>query len=193
MILTNLGQIAMQATDVMLMGRLGPNALAAGGLGSNLYFAPMIFGLGLMLATSPMMATELGRKRHSVRDLRRTVRQGLWLAILVCIPIWLFLWQAETVLLWMGQDPSSRGRPAFMYAGCNGRRLPFYGYIVLRSFISALERPGWALAVVFAAVALNVRSPGASCSAVSVSRQWASPAPAWRRRWQACSCSPAWR
>ena len=73
MVLTNLGQTAMTATDVMMMGLLGPKTLAAGALGSNLYFMLMIFGLGLMLATSPMMATELGRKRHSVRDIRRTV------------------------------------------------------------------------------------------------------------------------
>ena len=33
--------------------------------------------------------------------------------------------------------------------------LPFYGYLVLRSFISALERPGWALVIVFFAVAFN--------------------------------------
>lgn len=59
MVLTNLGQTAMTATDVMMMGRLGPDTLAAGALGANLYFMPLIFGLGLMLATSPMMATEL--------------------------------------------------------------------------------------------------------------------------------------
>ena len=80
MILTNLGQTAMTATDVLMMGRLGPDALAAGSLGANLYFMPLIFGLGLMTAASPMIATELGRQRHSVRDVRRTVRQGLWLA-----------------------------------------------------------------------------------------------------------------
>ncbi|TGR60275.1 MATE family efflux transporter, partial [bacterium M00.F.Ca.ET.194.01.1.1] len=72
MVLTNLGQTAMTATDVMMMGRLGPDTLAAGALGSNLYFMPLIFGLGLMLATSPMMATELGRRRHSVRRRSRT-------------------------------------------------------------------------------------------------------------------------
>ena len=33
--------------------------------------------------------------------------------------------------------------------------LPFYFYIVLRSFISALERPGWALVIMFVAVAFN--------------------------------------
>lgn len=49
MVLTNLGQTAMTATDVMMMGRLGPNALAAGALGANLYFMVLIFGMGLVL------------------------------------------------------------------------------------------------------------------------------------------------
>ncbi|EBU7498230.1 MATE family efflux transporter, partial [Salmonella enterica subsp. enterica serovar Typhi] len=65
MILTNLAQVAMTATDVAIIGRLGPDSLAAGALGSNLYFAPLILGLGLAYATSPMIAAELGRKKHS--------------------------------------------------------------------------------------------------------------------------------
>ncbi len=156
MVLTNLGQTAMTATDVMMMGRLGPQALAAGALGSNLYFMPLIFGLGLMLATSPMVATELGRMRHSVRDLRRTVRQGLWLAVLAALPIWLFLWHGEAVLLAMGQEPALAHQAGVYLRWLQWAVLPFYGYIVLRSFISALERPGWALVIVFAAVAGNV-------------------------------------
>jgi len=155
MVLTNLGQTAMTATDVMMMGRLGPQTLAAGALGSNLYFMLMIFGLGLMLATSPMMAAELGRKRHSVRDIRRTVRQGLWQAVLVSLPIWLVLWHGEALLLAMGQEPELAHRAGVYLHWLQWAVLPFYGYIVLRSFISALERPGWALVIVFAAVAAN--------------------------------------
>ncbi|MFC5583629.1 MATE family efflux transporter [Nitratireductor kimnyeongensis] len=156
MVLTNLAQIAMTTTDVMMMGRLGPEALAAGTLGYNLYFAPLIFGLGLLLATSPMIASALGRKLHSLRDVRRTVRQGLWLAIAVSIPIWLLLWQAERVLLWMGQDPSLAGVAGSYVRTLQWAALPFFGYIVLRSFISALERPGWALTIMFLMVAFNV-------------------------------------
>ncbi|QDC01935.1 MATE family efflux transporter [Mesorhizobium sp. 8] len=155
MVLTNLGQTAMTATDVMMMGRLGPAKLAAGALGSNLYFMLMIFGLGLMLATSPMMATELGRKRHSVRDIRRTVRQGLWQAVLVAIPIWLILWHGEALLLLMGQEPDLAHLAGIYLHWLQWAVLPFYGYIILRSFISALERPGWALVIVFLAVAAN--------------------------------------
>ncbi len=156
MILTNLGQTAMTATDVLMMGRLGSDALAAGSLGSNLYFLPLIFGLGLMNAASPMIATELGRKRHSVRDVRRTVRQGLWIAIMVAIPIWFALWHAEAILLAMGQEPKLAVLAGSYVRALQWAVLPFYGYIVLRSFISALERPGWALAVVFFAVGFNV-------------------------------------
>lgn len=155
MILTNLAQTAMTATDVMIIGRLGPDALAAGALGSNLYFAPLIFGLGLMYATSPMMAAELGRKAHSVRDVRRTVRQGLWLAVIIVIPIWILLWNAEAILLAMGQEPRLAEQAGIYVRHLQWAVLPFYGYIVLRSFISALERPGWALAIMAVAVAVN--------------------------------------
>lgn len=156
MVLTNLGQTAMTATDVMMMGRLGSGTLAAGALGTNLYFMVFIFGLGLMLATSPMMATELGRRRHSVRDIRRTVRQGLWQAVLVAIPIWVFLWHGEAILLALGQEPALAREAGIYLHWLQWALLPFYGYIVLRSFISALERPGWALVIVFIAVACNV-------------------------------------
>ncbi|WP_412033078.1 MATE family efflux transporter [Nitratireductor aquimarinus] len=156
MVLTNLAQNAMTTTDVMMMGRLGPDALAAGTLGYNLYFAPLIFGLGLLLATSPMMATALGRKLHAVRDVRRTVRQGLWLAIALSLPIWLLLWQSESILLWMGQDPELARIAGSYVRTLQWAALPFFGYIILRSFISALERPGWALGIMFVMVAFNV-------------------------------------
>lgn len=156
MILTNLAQTAMTATDVMMMGRLGADALAAGTLGSNIYFAPMVFGLGLILATSPMIARELGRRATSVRDVRRTVRQGMWAGLFVAVPIWLLLWRTEAILLAMGQDPALSAQAGSYMRALQWALLPFYWYIVLRSFTSALERPGWALVVMVVAVTFNI-------------------------------------
>jgi len=155
MVLTNLGQTAMTTTDVMMMGWLGADVLAAGALGPSLYFAPQIFGLGLVTAASPMISSELGRNRHSVRDVRRTVRQAMWMAVAWAIPLWLLLWQAEPILLAMGQDPHLAGMAADYMHAMQWAALPFYWYIVLRSFISALERPGWALVIVVCAVVFN--------------------------------------
>ena len=156
MVLTNLAQTAMTVTDVMILGRVDADTLAAGALGSNLYFAPMIFGLGLMLATIPMMARAIGHNRHSVRDLRRTVRQGLWAAVFVSIPIWLLLWYGEEILLLLGQEPKLAAAAGAYLHTLQWGLLPFFFYIVLRSFITTLERPGWATVVAFVAVGFNL-------------------------------------
>jgi MATE family, multidrug efflux pump len=155
LILTNLAQTAMTTTDVMMLGWRGPATLAAGSLGLNLYFAPMIFGVGLMIATSPMLATERGKLRHSVRDLRRTVRQGLWIAVGVCIPAWILLWNAETLLAAMGEEKRLAAEAGIYVRWLEWAMLPFYWYIVLRSFVTALERPTWALVIGLVAVGFN--------------------------------------
>ncbi len=145
----------MTATDVVMMGWLGPDALAAGALGANLYFATMIFGLGLTTATAPMIARELGRKGHSVRDVRRTVRQGMWLAVAIAVPMWLLLWHTEQILLAMDQDPVLSVQAGRYVRALQWSILPFFFFLVLRSFISALERPQWALAVGVGGVVFN--------------------------------------
>ena len=75
LILANLTMALIQATDVLLMGRLGARPLAASALGLNLNFAFSLICLGLVTASSPMIATALGRPTG---DLDPTVaEQGL--------------------------------------------------------------------------------------------------------------------
>ncbi|MGO4707027.1 MATE family efflux transporter [Microvirga sp. 2MCAF38] len=156
LVLTNVAQNALMTTDVILMGRLGSDALAAGALGTNLYFAFLIFGIGLMSATSPLIAEELGRKRHSVRDVRRTVRQGLWCAVMVAIPIWIVTWNGERILLAIGQEANLAREAGAYIRALQWSLLPFLFYLVLRSFLAALERPGWALVIGILAVPINL-------------------------------------
>lgn len=155
LILTNLAQIALATTDVIMMGWLGPESLAAGALGANLNFAFLIFGIGLVTATSPLIAIELGRKRHSVRDVRRSVRQGLWAAVAFAVPAWTILWQAETILLALGQEPRLAAMAASYLHTFQWSILPFLFYLVLRNFVAALERPLVALWIGAATVVVN--------------------------------------
>jgi MATE family multidrug resistance protein len=145
MILTNLAQTAPTTIDVVMLGWLGPAALAAGALGTNLYFAFLIFGIGLVTAVSAMAARLIGAKRHTVREVRRTVRQGLWSAVAISLPIWAILWHAEPILLALGQEPGLADAAGAYMRALQWAILPFLGYIVLRSFIAALERPLWGL------------------------------------------------
>ncbi|MDQ4136232.1 MAG: MATE family efflux transporter, partial [Pseudomonadota bacterium] len=135
-VLTNLAQNALLTTDVMLMGWLGPDALAAGALATNLYHAVLIFGIGLVSATSPLVAEELGRRRHAVREVRRTVRQGLWSAATISVPIWLVAWNGEEILLAIGQEPGLAAAAGAYIRALMWSVLPFLFYLVLRSYLA---------------------------------------------------------
>jgi MATE family multidrug resistance protein len=153
--LTNLLQTAMTTTDVALIGRLGPNELAAAALATNLFFACLLFSIGVVTATSPMIARELGRNRFSVRDVRRTFRQGMWMAVAISLPVWALLWHAETILIWLGQEPHLSAEAGLYMRALQWSLLPFLWYIIVRSLISALERPLAALWVGVIAVIVN--------------------------------------
>ncbi|MHB2167711.1 MATE family efflux transporter [Alsobacter sp. R-9] len=155
MILTNLAQTGMTATDVLMMGRLGPQAVAAGALGANLYFAVLIFGIGVMSATSAMIAAERGRNRYAVREVRRTVRQGLWASVMVSLPSWVVLWNGEAIMLLLGQEPALAAMAGAYLRTLMLSMLPFLAYLVLRSFVAALERPRWALVACVIALVFN--------------------------------------
>lgn len=155
MILTNLVQIALGTTDVVLLGWLGPDALAAGALVTNLYIAFMIFGVGLLTAVTAMVARELGQNRYAVREVRRTVRQGFYSAVAITVPIWVVLWNTEPILLALGQEPRLAADAEIYMRAYQWALLPFLLYLVLRSFMAALERPNWALVIGAIAFAVN--------------------------------------
>ena len=157
-ILTNLAQIAIGTTDTLMMGWLGPQELAAGTLGANLFFAVLILGMGLVMATSPMMAQVLGRGRHSVRECRRIARQGLWLSVIFSLPCWLLLWNAEAILVLLGQKAELAHIAGAYVRTLQWSLLPALWLIVLRSFISALERPRAGMVITWLAVILHVGS-----------------------------------
>ncbi len=155
LILTNIAQSLIHATDVVLLGWVGPRTLAAGTLGVNIYFAFLIFGIGLVTAAAPMIAKEIGERRHSVRDVRRTVRQAMWAATAIAIPVWILLWNTKAILVAIGQEPALAADAQIFVRALQWGYLPYLFYLILRSFISGLEKPLWSLIVGLAAVVFN--------------------------------------
>ena len=155
LILANLTQQAIQATDVLLMGRLGATQLAAATLALNLTFTFNIFLLGLITASSPMMATALGQRFNAVRDVRRTFRAGLWLIAIAMPPYWLILWHVGDIMRAFGQSAelASQGQTFLRaYMWCTA---PWLLFQLLRSFVAALERPRVVLWLSLGGIGLN--------------------------------------
>ncbi|AEG48121.1 MATE efflux family protein [Sphingobium chlorophenolicum L-1] len=156
MIAGNIAWAGIAATDLLLLGRLGASAVASGALAINLFNALLIFGMGLVTAAAPLIATERGRRRHSVRDVRRTVHQTLRAAALFVLPAWALLWESEAILLLMGQEADLARQAGELMRGLQWALLPFLGFTTLRNFIAALERPVWGLIIMVCAIPFNV-------------------------------------
>jgi MATE family multidrug resistance protein len=155
LVLTNVAQALINATDTVLLGWAGASTLAAGALGINLYFVPLVLGTGLIMAVSPVLAKEIGARSHSVRDVRRSVRQAMWLAAAFSIPAWILLWHAKVIFLLLGQNPLLAENAGRLLHALQWGLLPALWYLVLRSFVVALERPLWSMIVVAVTILLN--------------------------------------
>ena len=156
MIAGNIAWSAIAASDLLLLGRRGAESVAAGALAINLFHAFLIFGMGLVTAASPLIASERGRRRHSVRDVRRTVHQTLRAALFFVIPTWVLLWQCEAIMRALGQQPDLARGAGDLMRGLQWALLPFLGFTTLRNFIAALERPVWGLFIMLAAIPINI-------------------------------------
>lgn len=151
--LTQLGQIAITTTDILVLGHLGARELAAASLGNALYWPCFLFGMGLASATSPLVAQALGA--HRPRDARRAAQQGLIAAFLIALPLLLVLVNVGRILVAIGQD-AGLAADAQRFVNLLALGLPFaIGFIALRSFTTAFGRTRPVLLVTLLAVALN--------------------------------------
>ena len=85
LVLTQLIQILVHTTEVLLLSRLGPAPLAAATLAAALFHTGMMFGIGVASATAPLIAQAKGARQP--RQIRRIVRQGLWVTLAITLPL----------------------------------------------------------------------------------------------------------
>lgn len=133
-----LAQIAINATDVLMIGRLGAEKLAASVLAFNLYMLMWFFGMGIIQAVIPLAAQARGRR--DLRQLRRVVRMGLWVAFLYCVPALVVLHFAEEVLVFLGQDPALAELAGGYMDWLKWTIVPGLVMFALRAFLTVMEK-----------------------------------------------------
>ncbi|MGN7160915.1 MATE family efflux transporter [Sphingomonas sp. SAFR-052] len=143
----NLLQMAVYAVDVVFVARLGEVELAAATLGVYIYSVILFAMSGLVGAAAPIIAAELGRSRHAVREVRRSFRMGAWIAVLGSLPFMALLAHGESLLLLAGQDPRVAVRADAFLDILLWAMIPALAGNVMRITASALGRAGWAMAI----------------------------------------------
>jgi MATE family multidrug resistance protein len=150
LVLTQLSQMAIMTTDVVMLGRLGKAALASAALGNTVFFFTWLVGCGPVAAVAPLIAHILGANPKDRAGVRNAVRMGFWSVLILSVPLIALLLCTRPILLLLGQQPElAAGAGKFTAMLCWG--LPFsLGYQVLRNFSAALSRPKasmWVMAI----------------------------------------------
>lgn len=155
LVFTQVAQMAIMTTDIVMLGRVGEDALAASALGITAFFFCWLIGAGPVAAVAPMIAHILGAHPGDRTNVRAVVRMGLWSVVIVTLPLMGLLLFVKPVLLLLGQKPLlAAGAGQFTAAIAVG--LPFSLFFqVLRNFTTALDRPRAPLYVMIVGIAFN--------------------------------------
>jgi MATE family multidrug resistance protein len=152
---TNLLQMAIYSVDVIFIARLGPEPLAASSLSVSLTGLLMWAMSGLVGGASPLIAAELGRNRHAVREVRRTFRMGLWLAVISGAVGMAICMLGPNIMLWTGQKPAVVALARDFLGILLWTMVPLVVASHLRNTVSALGLPLASTVIAALAVALN--------------------------------------
>ena len=153
--LTQLVQFSINAIDLLMIGKLGPEALAGASLGLVVFYTTWLFYFGPTMATSPLISQSLGADKDNVEDVRRSVRMGLWVLALGFPAAYLIYMLTEPITLALGQPPELAARAA-PYVLTLGLGLPFtMGAMMLRNFLAAIERTRVPLLIIASTTVIN--------------------------------------
>jgi multidrug resistance protein, MATE family len=103
-VLSELGWMTMTIVDLVMVGRLGPAAIGAVGLGNAICYAPSLFGIGLLLGLDTLVSQSWGAGRFD--DCHRSLAQGIYIALVSTPVLMLVLFAGQYVFTGRGVDPT---------------------------------------------------------------------------------------
>lgn len=95
-ILAQVAQTAMGFVDTVMAGGYSATDMAAVAIGTSIWLPAILFGHGLLLALTPVIAQLNGSGRRE--RIAHQVRQGFWLAGFVSVLVMIVLWNAGYII-----------------------------------------------------------------------------------------------
>ncbi|WP_414528186.1 MATE family efflux transporter [Nodularia chucula] len=150
-------QVAQSITgfvDTVMMGRLGQEALAAGGLASLTFLVLSYTASGVVMGISPLVAKAHGegnKKRVSALG-----QQGLWLSLLIALPTMFLIRHIDGFMLKFGQAVNIVNLAKSYLDIILWGLFPVVGFAMLRSFVSGLSQARAVMAIVIGGTLFNI-------------------------------------
>lgn len=150
---SQLAHMAVTSTDVLMMGWVGPETLAAGALGFNLYVTLFVFAMGVAYAGGGPMAQALGAGRPG--EIGYLLPQSLIVTTLVAVPLVFVLILAEPILRLLGQTLENAEAAGHYALALSPSLLLTNWFITLRGFMATYGHTRFVLGVALATIPLN--------------------------------------
>jgi len=130
-----LAQRGMQFIDTVMMGWLGPTALAAGAMGTSLFVTTILFCTGVLSAIGIFIVRAKGS--DNLTDIKFIMQHGFCLALLLSIPCMLIIWFIPYILLSLSENQLVVKETVLLLHGMVWGLPGFLLFLVLREYIAA--------------------------------------------------------
>lgn len=134
--LGHLAQHLMGLVDTAMLGRYSDAALAGAGIGNSLVFAVTVLGLGAVMGLDTLVPQALGAGEDG--RARRLLGRGVWLAVLVGVPLTIAAGLMPLILPVAGVGPEIAEEANRYVYGRLPAVVPFLVFVALRSYLQAL-------------------------------------------------------
>jgi MATE family multidrug resistance protein len=159
--LTQLAQVALTTIDIVMIGALGVEALAAGGLAIVLFNQLRTMGVGLITAAGNQVAAIAATDEpgplagDDERGVRDVVRASLLLATAAGLAGAVLMVGCGQALTWLGQDRAVVERAQPMLLALAPGLLPCLWFNALRQYTVGMRRPRALVWITVACIAVN--------------------------------------
>jgi multidrug resistance protein, MATE family len=137
-VLSELGWMTMTIVDLVMVGRLGPSAIGAVGLGNAIYYAPSLFGIGLLLGLDTLVSQSWGARRYD--DCHRSLAQATYIAAAFTPPLMLSMLVAQRIFTGHGVDSTVAGLSRSYVTLLNWGTFPLLIYGCFRRYLQGVGR-----------------------------------------------------
>jgi MATE family multidrug resistance protein len=150
-VLAELGWMAMSFVDTMMVGRVGPVAVGAVGLGGMLFYSVAIFGAGLMLGLDTLVSQSFGAGK--VGDCHKSLLNAIYMYLPLAPVMMLIAWALGAQLGRFGVQPELLPQVnGYLHAVAWGT-LPLLVYFASRRYLQGMGIPK---PVTFALITANI-------------------------------------
>jgi len=149
-VMAELGWVSMSIVDTMMVGRLSPEAIGAVSVGSSLFLAVAIFGIGLLLGLDTLVSQSFGAGK--IRECGQWLVHGVYLSLLVTPLLSLIMLIPIGILDDWGTEPQVLELTIPYLKTLTWSILPLLLYATFRRYLQAQSR---VKSVMFALISAN--------------------------------------